>query len=613
MLAKIPLKSSVTKKGYAVLEQWDNSRDYHSFANTEQVCVKHLSLMLDVDFAAKQLTGQVELNLTYLDENTRELMLDLRDITIFNVTTTDDQVLEFAIDKEDEILGQRLCIKLDSTVSSVKIHYATSPEAQGLQWLTPAQTSGKKLPFLFSQSQPINARSWIPLQDTPKARITFDAVINAPKGMRAVMSAMNDATAALDGRFSFTMEKAMPTHLLAIAVGDLSFGRLGARTGVYAEPEVVESAVAEFEDTESMVEVAESLLGPYPWGRYDMIVLPPSFPFGGMENPRLAFMTPTLIAGDKSLVSTVAHELAHSWTGNLVSNATWRDLWLNEGFTTYFTNRIVEKVFGKELAELEVVLEYGRLKEAIESTELQAQTLPANMQTQDPNEAFNRFTYDKASMFVHDLEKRLGRVAFDKFLYEYVQAFAFEAITTETFVEYAKKTLLVEHRELISEAELMGWIYGEGMPQWFIAPTSNSLDKVTEALLALEAGKAVAELNTTGWLVHHWQYFLTNLPEVVSHDQLKALDAAFSFTVSTNAEIACDWYKVAVRNGYSDVLPAVSDYLVKIGRGKFVRPLYAELLKAGFNSEIKKIYALAREGYHPSIVVMLDAQLSAVL
>jgi leukotriene-A4 hydrolase len=596
-----------------VLEQWDNSRDYHSFANTEQVCVKHLSLMLDVDFASKQLTGLVELKLTFLDNDTRELMLDLRDITIFNVTKGADQQLEYAIDKEDEILGQRLCVKLDSSVSSVKIHYATSPAAQGLQWLTPAQTSGKQLPFLFSQSQPINARSWIPLQDTPKARITFDAVINAPKGMRAVMSAMNDANVALDGRFSFTMEKAMPTHLLAIAVGDLAFGRLGARTGVYAEPEVVESAIAEFEDTESMVEVAESLLGPYPWGRYDMIVLPPSFPFGGMENPRLAFMTPTLIAGDKSLVSTVAHELAHSWTGNLVSNATWRDLWLNEGFTTYFTNRIVEKVFGKELAELEVVLEYGRLKEAIESTALQAQTLPANMQTQDPNEAFNRFTYDKASMFVHDLEKRLGRESFDTFLYDYVQRFAFEAITTETFVEYAKKTLLVEHADSITEAELLGWIYGEGMPEWFTAPTSNSLDKVNVALSAFTSGCRATELNTAGWLVHHWQYFLANLPLVIKHEQLSELDNVFSLTVSTNAEIACDWYKVAIRSGYTAVLPAVSDYLVKIGRGKFVRPLYAELLKAGFAAEIKNIYALARDGYHPSIVVMLDIQLEDVL
>ncbi|GIU19610.1 MULTISPECIES: M1 family metallopeptidase [unclassified Shewanella] len=594
-----------------MLKQWDNNHDYHSFANTEQVRVKHLSLSLDVDFDTKQLAGQVELQLDYIDKQTKELWLDTRDLTIEEVYSNSQQALAFSLDKQDDTLGQRLNIELTADVASVIIHYRTSPEAQGLQWLTPLQTSGKTLPFLFSQSQPINARSWIPVQDSPKARITFDAVITAPKGMRAVMSAMNDANAPLTGEFSFTMEKPMPTHLLAIAVGDLAFGELGPRTGVYAEPEVVAAAVAEFEDTESMVEVAESLLGPYPWGRYDMIVLPPSFPFGGMENPRLAFMTPTLIAGDKSLVSTVAHELAHSWTGNLVSNATWRDLWLNEGFTTYFTNRIVEEVFGKEQAELEVVLENGRLQEAILATEIEAQTLPANMQDQDPNEAFNRFTYDKASMFVHDLEKRLGRAGFDAFLYEYVQAFAFEAITTETFVDYAKHTLLKQHSDKISEAELLEWIYGEGMPSWFVEPKSTSLDKVTMALRAFDDGASASSLMTTGWRVHHWQYFLTNLPEKVSHEALADLDNTFGFTQTNNAEIACDWFRVAIRNRYEAVLDAVSAYLVKIGRGKFVKPLYAELMKAGFETQVQQIYSSARDGYHPSIAVMLDQQLLA--
>ncbi|MDR8522996.1 M1 family metallopeptidase [Shewanella fidelis] len=592
-----------------MLKLWDNNHDYHSFANSDQVKVTHLSLLLDVDFAAKQLVGQVELQLEFIDKKTTELWLDSRDLLIEVVYGNGEQQLEYSIDKHDVTLGQRLNIQLLPATQSVTIRYRTSVNAQGLQWLTPQQTSGKSLPFLFSQSQPINARSWIPLQDTPKARITFDAVITAPKGMRVVMSALNDAEVELTGQFTFSMEKPMPTHLLAIAVGELAFAKLGARTGVYAEPEIIDSAAIEFEDTESMVEVAESLLGPYPWGRYDMIVLPPSFPFGGMENPRLAFMTPTLIAGDKSLVSTVAHELAHSWTGNLVSNATWRDLWLNEGFTTYFTNRIVEAVYGKEQAELEVVLEHGRLYEAIASTALTAQTLPANMQQQDPNEAFNRFTYDKASMFVHDLERRLGREAFDKFLFQYVQRFAFEAITTETFVSYAKQTLLLEHADKITEAELLEWIYGEGMPSWYAEPTSTSLDKVIMALRAFDDGASAASLMTQGWRVHHWQYFLTHLPEKLSHQALADLDNQFNFTQSTNAEIACDWFRVAIRNEYQVVLEAVAAYLVKIGRGKFVKPLYAELLKAGFEVQATQIYAKAREGYHPSIVVMLDQQL----
>ena len=590
--------------------QWDNNHDYHSFANVDAVRVKHLVLDLNVDFDRKELSGVAKLELEFIETQCRQLWLDLRDLIIVEVSDDNGDPLAFSIDKQDSILGERLNISLNSQSQYVKLSYKTSPHAQGLQWLTPEQTSGKSMPFLFSQSQPVNARSWIPLQDSPKARITFDAKVKVPVGMRAVMSAMNDATADLNGEFTFSMEKAMPTHLLAIAVGDLAFGRIGGRTGVYAEPEVLDAAVKEFEDTEKMVEIAESLLGPYPWGRYDMIVLPPSFPFGGMENPRLAFITPTLIAGDKSLVSTVAHELAHSWTGNLVSNATWRDLWLNEGFTTYFTNRIVEAVFGKEQAELEVVLEYGRLKEELGTADFSEQNLPANVQTQDPNDAFNRFTYDKASMFVHDLERRLGRALFDKFLYTYVQHFAFEAITTETFIEYAKKTLLVDHADCISEAELLEWVYGCGMPEWFIAPTSDSLDKVDASLSAWLDGCKASSLETDSWRVHHWQYFLNSLPEVLTQTQLMELDGCFNLTQSTNAEIACDWFRVAIRNHYDPVLPALSDYLIRIGRGKFVRPLYSELQIGGYDAEIAEIYAKARLGYHPSIVVQLDKSLN---
>ncbi|WP_394200517.1 M1 family metallopeptidase [Shewanella waksmanii] len=587
-------------------KQWDNNKDYHSFANVDEVSVKHISLAVDVDFAQQQLSGQVKLHLSFHDIDCRTLLLDSRDLIIQRIEDAHGRSLSYQMGASDEMLGQCITVSLIDNCDYVTVNYRTSPEAQGLQWLTPAQTSGKKLPFLFSQSQPINARSWIPLQDTPKARITFDATVSVPHGMRAVMSAMNSPTTPLLGEFQFTMEKPMPTHLLALAVGDLQFGEIGARTGVYAEPEVLDAALKEFEDTETMVEIAESLLGPYPWGRYDMIVLPPSFPFGGMENPRLAFITPTLIAGDKSLVSTVAHELAHSWTGNLVSNATWRDLWLNEGFTTYFTNRIVEAVYGKEQAELELVLEYGRLQEELASLPLSTQTLPANVQNEDPNLAFNRFTYDKASMFIHELEARLGRAAFDKFLFEYVDHFAFKAITTEVFVDYAKQTLLKEHGDKITEQALLDWVYGEGMPESFVAPTSTSLDKVDTLLARFVANGQIDKQDCHDWTVHHWQYFLNTLPEQLSQEQLIQLDEQFDFTHSTNAEIACDWFRVAIRNHYDPVLACLREFLVKIGRGKFVKPLYSELMLNGYQAEVKQIYQQARAGYHPSIAVQLD-------
>lgn len=584
--------------------KWNVQHDYHSSANTDALCVHHLDLNLVVDFDLQQLIGVARLQFTRTISAV-SLVLDCRDLLIHGITDSQANPLSYTMSDVSDILGQKLVIDVGEQVDEVVIDYRTSTNAQGLQWLTPQQTLGKK-PYLFSQSQPINARSWIPLQDTPKARITFNATINVPQGLRAVMSAENIPEMPDDGVFTFCMNKPIPTHLLAIAVGELSFQATGPRSGIYTEPGMLAAAVKEFEDTESMIQIAESILGPYAWGRFDMIILPPSFPFGGMENPMLAFMTPTLIAGDKSLVSTVAHELAHSWTGNLVSNATWRDLWLNEGFTTYFTNRIVEAVYGEEQAELEWVIEYGRLQEEMGSTPLVSQTLPANVQDRDPNLAFNRFTYDKASMFVHELESRLGRAAFDKFLFQYVDYFSFSAITTETFIDYAKQTLLVEYHDKLTLSELNEWVYGQGLPQWFIGPTSSSLDKVELAVEAIIKGTPAIELQVDGWRVHHWQYFLTQLPLVVSQAVLLDLDATFTLTNSLNAEIACDWYRVAIRNHFDPVLPALSGYLCRIGRGKFVRPLFVELQIAGYQQELLDIYAKARPGYHPSLQVQLD-------
>ncbi len=589
------------------MKQFDLTRDYHSYANSHEVKVTHFDLALAISFERKNLSGYVNLTIEHQEARlAKQLILDTRDLTIERIENSEGQALSYQLAQADEILGSRLTIDLIADDAAVKIYYQTSPEAEGLQWLTPAQTSGKKLPYLFSQSQPINARSWIPLQDSPKARVTFNANITAPTGLRVVMSAENNADVELNGAFTFRMTEAIPTHLLAIACGDLAFQAIGSRSGVYTEPSMLTACAKEFEDTEQMIEIAESLLGPYRWGRYDMIVLPPSFPFGGMENPRLAFMTPTLIAGDKSLVSTVAHELAHSWTGNLVSNATWRDLWLNEGFTTYFTNRIVEAVYGKEMAELEVVLEYGRLLEEFKTMPVEKQTVTANVQEEDPNNAFDRFTYDKASMFVHDLERRLGRSDFDQFLVTYVQHFSFKAITTEDFIAYAKQTLLVDHKDKISEAELLEWIHGVGMPNWFVAPTSSSLDKVVTSQQQWLAEGSADNFQASNWSVHHWQYFLTTLPESLTQQQLQDLDNHFNLTQSKNAEIAFAWFTVAIRNNYQKVLPAVASYLQSIGRGKFVRPLYKSLNDAGLTELAKEIYQVARSGYHPSIVGMLD-------
>ena len=544
--------------------------DVHSFSCPEQARVRHLDLDLRIDFDRKILEGSVDVQFDLLSGD--ELVLDTRGLKIHSV----EPALSWELGGEHAILGRPLFIRAAQGTSCVRIRYETSPEASGLQWLEPAQTAGKKHPFLFTQSQAIHARSWIPLQDTPGVRVTFAARVSVPEPLRAVMGAVER-----DG--VFRMDRPVPSYLISLAAGEIARRDIGPRSAVWAEPALLESAAREFEDTESMIQAVEELYGPYRWGRYDILVLPPSFPFGGMENPCLTFATPTILAGDKSLVSLVAHELAHSWSGNLVTNATWSDFWLNEGFTVYVERRVIEKVYGRRRAEMEAVLGRGELEKEFARLPESDRKLHVELNGRDPDEGCTLVPYEKGALMLGTIEAAVGRERFDAFLRGYFDRFAFQSITTAQFEEYLREAL----PNPVNVAE---WIYRPGVPAGAAEPHSDAFERL--------------EWPAREWCTQEWLHFLRSQ----TAPDMARLDREFRLSESGNAEILHQWLLMAVERGYRPAMPKVEQFLCSVGRRKFLKPIYSELMKTAEGRErARAIYAKARAGYHPIAQATLDA------
>jgi leukotriene-A4 hydrolase len=566
-------------------------RDVHSFARPDEAAVRHLTLNLTVDFERKQLAGSATLQIEH--RGAAELVLDTNGLTISRVTLDSGKDARFTLGEPVKYLGRSLTIPIEKSTKSVHIDYTSSPDAAAVQWLTPEQTAGGKHPFLFTQSQAILARTWVPCQDTPGVRMTYEATIRVPRGLLAVMSAENP-TEMTDGLYHFKMPQPIPSYLLALAVGDLAFRPLGRNSGVYAEKPVIEAAAYELADTQKMIEAAEKLYGPYRWGQYDILVLPPSFPFGGMENPRLTFATPTILAGDRSLVSLVAHELAHSWSGNLVTNATWNDFWLNEGFTTYFERRIMEAVYGRDYSEMLARLGMQDLEQTVQELGPDSADthLLLDLEGRDPDDAANKLAYEKGYFLLRLIEETVGRQVFDAYLRDYFDRNAFKSMTTEVFVDDVKKNLQL--RINIDE-----WVNGPGIPSNAPRPQSNAFEKVEEQVRAFQSGTPAAKLQTKKWSTHEWIHFLRHLPSNLSREQMQDLDRAFKFTQSGNSEVLHEWLMQAIPNKYDAANEALERFLTKQGRRKFLKPLYQKLAE---NDEgmlrAKTIYKKARPTYH---------------
>ncbi len=578
-------------------------KDIHSFAQPHEARIVHLDWEAKVDFEHQRIRGVARWQIEAL-ANAQKLVLDTKALEIDRVTIgTNEEETSYSLSPAQPHLGRGLHIDIKENTEWVTVYYSTTAGAEALQWLSVEQTAGKEQPFLFTQSQAILARSWLPVQDSPGIRFSYSAKVEVPRELMALMSAENPQEKTKDGVYSFTMAQPIPAYLFALTVGDIEFAAIGPRTGVYAEPSTLAKATYEFGALEAMVKTAEELYGPYRWERYDIVVLPPSFPFGGMENPRLTFATPTILAGDRSLTSLVAHELAHSWSGNLVTNATWNDFWLNEGFTVYFEQRIMEALYGRDYAEMLAALAVTDLKEEITSMIADGQgqdtRLKLDLEGRNPDDGVTAIAYDKGYLFLRMLEEKVGREIFDAFVKTYFEDNAFQVMTTEAFIDYMKEHLLEKNSVDMEPMVYKKWIYGKGLPDNAPRPKSDRFAKVDAILSAwLETGQLPNTVKTQ-WSSHELQHFIRSLPEDISLGQLAVLDETFGLSHTGNSEIFAAWMVPVIRQDYEKAYPQLEAFLIRTGRRKFLMPIYSELIKG---EEGRKraldIYAKARPNYH---------------
>ena len=593
--------------------------DPHSYAEPGKFLVRHVALDLRADFGEHRLEGTAELTVEQLDPNADRLTLDTRDLEIRTVHLVEaagrEKVLAFELAAPDPVLGSKLTIRFAHCCAAtsdmrIRIAYRTASDASALQWLEPAQTFGAH-PYMYSQGQAILTRSWIPLQDTPSVRLTYSARIRTPPELVAVMSAARIDRPA-PGEYRFEMKQPIPSYLIALAVGDLEFRSLGERVGVWTEPSQLAAVAREFADLPRMLEAGERLAGPYRWDRYDILVMPRAFAYGGMENPRLSFISPSVVAGDRSLVATVVHELAHSWSGNLVTNSTWNDFWLNEGVTTYLERRLTENLYGERRADMDDAIGHDELVQTLadlrEAGQAEDTALQLDLAGRDPNEGLSDVAYEKGRWFLGFLEGRFGRPAFDDFLRGYFDAHAFQSIDTATFRTWLLDSLGRSGAPQIAAAEIDAWLYGEGLPATMPPVPQDVFAAVDRTAADWRAGRiATSALPVEDWIPHEWTRFLDEQPADLSDAKLAELRSTFGLGAGGNAEIALAWLQLVIRAGYKPAYPDLERYLLGTGRWRLVETLFRDLARTEEGTVLaRQIYAKAKPGYHASIRAVVE-------
>jgi len=584
------------------------SKDTNTFSNYEIIKQTKIEANFDVDFDKKAIHGKVKSYFTAIKDG-EVIVLDSRALKINSIIDSDTgEELEFIIDKQYDLDANGVPLKIYKEYSKgdnviILINYDTTDEGSAVQFLDKEQTTGKQYPYMFTQCESILCRELLPIQDTPAVKITTSIGITVPKPLFALNSGIyqNKIDNGNSTTYFYEQKIPIPSYLIALAAGAIEERVISDRCKVYGEKELVDLAAEEFDGIENYIQLAEAYISPYVWGEYNLLILPSSFPFGGMENPTLTFVTPSLLAGDKSLANVVAHEISHSWSGNLVTMDSWTDFWLNEGFTMFIQRKIFEKTDDLDLAKLDAMVLYDTLSEDIQrfGESKSFSSLRPYLVGRHADDCFSEVPYEKGYNFLFYLESIVNKESdtdlFRKILRQYFAKFAYKSINTDDFINFFTETIKTElpsdnATRVLEQIDWVKWIDAPGYP-----PVQNNFtnkyaneaeDYVNEFYKNNFTDKFIDTFKAWHTLVK--QYFLNKLKETekeLEDEQLNFLSNKLNLKEGYNAEVNFGYFMVVLLHGKvieEDVKNALITFLGKFGRLKYLRPyigLYIQEIK----------------------------------
>ena len=583
--------------------------DVFSFSEPKKVTTRAVALDLTVDFEQRRLSGTARLEIENLS-GTDLLVLDTEALTIHSVKV-DGAPAGWSFGTTTSF-GTPLRVSITPETRFVTIEYTTSSNASGLLWNTAQQSFGRQQPYLYTQNEPVSARSWIPLQDTPTVRLTYEATLRVPPGLLALMSANENPIAPNEsGIYSFRMPYRIPSYLIALAVGRLEFRSLDSRSGVYAEPELIEDAVHELGYVPAMMASAERIAGPYPFDRYDLLLMPPTYIVGGMEHPMLNFLHPfSVVSQNDPLVveptTLVAHELAHSWSGNSATLANWNDVWLNEGITSYLENRIMEDVGGIERGEHLWFADRQNFAGYAASVEDPAVTI-LHREVPHPYSGFGMAGYVKGALFIRTLEDLAGREAFDAFLRRYFGAFAYRWVDHKAFLEFFRESF--PDPALQQSMKLEEWVYQPGLPSNVTAPASSQVwSRAMSRASQFAAGASFESLAPATWREYELQPFL-QLAQTSVRARMAEVDAVLG--LSNRVTPPAVWLLHAIAAGYEPANAGLERALARGGSNGLLLQLYTALAQTpSGRTRALDLFTRYRDRYHDAIEAQIESLLA---